>query len=231
MNDIPSNVKPIPGYPGYHASRDGRIWSDISNKWLCPQVHRRGYLFVLLRLPNKTHRNRYVHRLVALTYIPNPENKPQVNHIDGDKQNNDVTNLEWSSNLENAQHAIANNLMPHNVVSDAQVHDICAKLEEGISVVEIMRETGIPYFTLSAIRLGRNWKHISSQYEIPIKRRRAEPLTEEQVHLVCKYLQKGLSVRHVANACAISADIVRKIHKQQSFKHISQHYNLHGRNN
>lgn len=59
-----------------------------------------GYLTVHI---NK--RNRYLHRIVAEAFIPNPENKPQVNHIDGNRSNDCVENLEWVSRLENAKHA------------------------------------------------------------------------------------------------------------------------------
>lgn len=75
---------------------DGRIF-----KRLDPPISSSGYKFV--RIGQKSYP---LHRVVASTFIPNPENKPQVNHIDGNKTNNAVSNLEWVTNQENVQHAV-----------------------------------------------------------------------------------------------------------------------------
>jgi hypothetical protein len=69
----------------------------------------KGYLTVKVKGTNKL-----VHRLVAQAFIPNPENKPTVNHIDGDKNNNKVENLEWNTYYENNHHAIDNKLRTAN---------------------------------------------------------------------------------------------------------------------
>lgn len=68
-------------------------------------VNRSGYRIVTLRL-NKKNYSFQIHRLVAIQFIPNPNNLPVVNHIDGDKQNNCISNLEWCTYSENTRHAI-----------------------------------------------------------------------------------------------------------------------------
>ncbi|MGH1111211.1 MULTISPECIES: HNH endonuclease [Bacillus cereus group] len=70
---------------------------------------RTGYYKVTLT-NNGKQKNYQVHRLLALAFIPNPENKPSINHIDGNKGNNTLSNLEWATQSENSQHAYDNNL-------------------------------------------------------------------------------------------------------------------------
>ncbi len=76
---------------------------------LRPAKDQKGYLRVGIMINGKLS-TRKVHRLVATAFVPNPENKPQVNHKDGDKLNNHYTNLEWTTNKENANHAIKKGL-------------------------------------------------------------------------------------------------------------------------
>lgn len=89
----------IEGYDGrYAVSTWGRVKSV--NGILKPYENKKGYLKIGLSRNGKCEKHR-VHRLVAKAFIPNPEGLPQVNHIDGNKQNNSVTNLEWVDNLTN----------------------------------------------------------------------------------------------------------------------------------
>lgn len=71
---------------------------------LTPNLERHGYVYCMLYKDNKSY-SRQVHRLVAKTFIPNPNNLPQVNHIDGNKENNSINNLEWCTDIENKKHA------------------------------------------------------------------------------------------------------------------------------
>lgn len=95
---LSENWKQIDGFDGYLVSDHGRICS-LKTGLLKPCENSRGYMLVALN--GKTKR---LHRLVASAFIPNPENKPQVNHIDGDPKNNSVENLEWNTNGENQIH-------------------------------------------------------------------------------------------------------------------------------
>jgi len=114
MNEIWKDIK---GYEGiYEVSNLGRVRSIPRNgtinktKILSPAlIH--GYYSLCLR--NKNKKMHRVSRLVAQAFIPNPENKPEVNHIDGNKKNNVVCNLEWNTASENMLHAFKTGL--HNL--------------------------------------------------------------------------------------------------------------------
>lgn len=93
----------IPGY-NYSVSDCGEIRNDRTGAQVNTYRHPEGYR--IASLPDKgTRKIFFVHRLVASAFIPNPENKPTVNHIDGDKTNNRVANLEWATFSENALHS------------------------------------------------------------------------------------------------------------------------------
>jgi hypothetical protein len=89
---------------GYEVMEDGRFFSIKSSKFLKPSLSSNGYYMLTLSNGGKTKRF-HLHRLVAIRFIPNPHNKPQINHIDGNKQNNNVVNLEWCTAKENNAHA------------------------------------------------------------------------------------------------------------------------------
>lgn len=96
--------KDVVGYEGrYKVSNTGKIYSTISNKCLALRINKSGYSQI--NLYKDCDRQMFsIHRLVAQAFIPNPENKPQVNHIDEDKTNNTSSNLELVTSKENKNH-------------------------------------------------------------------------------------------------------------------------------
>lgn len=104
-------LKDVVGYEGlYQVSDTGQIYSLISNKYLKQRHYKNGYMHIDLH-KNKESKTFLVHRLVAIAFLENPNNLPQVNHIDGDKTNNNLNNLEWCDQYYNMKHASEHGLL------------------------------------------------------------------------------------------------------------------------
>lgn len=125
MKDKLEVWKDIENYSNYQISNFGNVKSKerytnagIKNQKQClrkerilkPQKDKKSYIQVILYNENG-YKHFKVHKLVATYFVPNIDNKPQVNHIDGNKQNNHYSNLEWCTDLENKHHAIENGLV------------------------------------------------------------------------------------------------------------------------
>lgn len=97
-------IKSIDGFSNYIVTSEGHVVNENTGKCLKPRIVTGGYLGVTLSKGGKSYHKR-LHRLIAEAFVPNPDGKPEVNHIDGDKQNNRADNLEWCTKSENMNHA------------------------------------------------------------------------------------------------------------------------------
>jgi hypothetical protein len=112
----------------------------------------------------------YVHRLVAQIFIPNPENKPEVNHIDGDKTNNEVENLEWCTKSENQKHSYANGLKqingelhPRSILTEKDVRQIrkrYVKNSREYGTGALAKEYKVSRDAIYDVVTNRSWKGV-----------------------------------------------------------------------
>ena len=133
----------------YLVSDIGQVWSIRRNKLLKPVIDKYGYEKVGLYRERKIH-TRSVHRLVAQAFIPNPNNLPTVNHINEDKTDNRVNNLEWASIAHNDNHGTRNERMA-NTKSKRPIERISPDGEIVIykGVKDAWRKTGINRSSIS----------------------------------------------------------------------------------
>jgi len=139
----------------------GHVFNDFIRK---ASVNKQGYLYMAFRAGG-CQKNAYMHRLVAETFIQNPAGKPFVNHKDGNKQNNNVSNLEWVTVIENNRHARETglNVAPTgednrlSILTNDDVRDIKRQLAKGIKQRDIARAFKVHYSLISHIKAGRKW--------------------------------------------------------------------------
>ena len=163
------DMKPVPSFPFYLVTTMGRVYSVSSGRFLATQRSKKtGY--PQATLIGETRKNFNVHLLVANAFIPKPDttDKLYVNHIDGDKSNNNVKNLEWVTNAENINHAFRTGLNTnrgenhHNSKLTAKdVEEIRSlvhlKGKKGIGTTMIAKKYGITKSNILSIWSGNSW--------------------------------------------------------------------------
>lgn len=146
---LPSNEPitfyPIKGIANYLISKDGKVFSLISNKILKVHIADTGYPAVSIKV-SKTQHIQYIHRLLAQTFLDNPNNYTEINHIDGNKQNNVLNNLEWIAGVNNIRHAFMHSLCSKQAIVDySLLEELELRLlnEENCTFSSLSRELGL----------------------------------------------------------------------------------------
>jgi hypothetical protein len=167
----------IVGFPDYEVSDDGKVrflggWRQFGpHKRYAPagerkaQPHSCGYLQVRLSLGADQWKNKYIHRLVAQAFIPNPQRLGDINHKDGNKYNNHWTNLEWVSRRDNHKHArevlgihIRGERHGRRKITEAMA---IAIIKANGTQREIADRYGISRSHVGYIRSGKSWSHLA----------------------------------------------------------------------
>lgn len=177
----------IPSYEGlYDINREGVVRSyRIYKKPIitdCPQfimnqVYNRGYKQVGLTDINGIKIWKRVHRLVALTFIANPENKEDVNHINSIKDDNRVENLEWATTSENVQHMydmghVRKSIMGDNNHNKKIDSEMALKIFNSIGKhVDVAKQFRVPVSIVINVRTGKSWSHLTKALYVKSNKR------------------------------------------------------------
>jgi hypothetical protein len=197
--------------------RSNGIIQTFKERILKPCTDTKGYLSVVLSKNNKANSFR-IHRLVAKHFVPNIERKPQVNHIDGDKLNNNFNNLEWCTNKENQKHATLNKLHARgekagkSKLTEKQVIDIFQSKE---STRKLGKKYNVHNATVFQIKNGDTWTDVTYKlvkYRNPVGS--VGKLSREDILLI-RY--SNLSPSYLCVLFRVKKALISKIQLQQSY--------------
>lgn len=239
------------GFPAYSVTKDGRVFSSKCNRFLKGWINDSGYPTVGL-YDSSTDKmyNAPVHRLVAEAYLDNLYDKEQVNHIDGNKLNNNVTNLEWVTPKENSAHAYTTGLIkpkfsneytpkvdennvvhdwkskgkPYNNWNEDEARNAAQLMEDGFRVCDVSTMTGLCRRGLQFMRDGeRKWGFLSKEYDFS-KLSKKEQLSVEKIVDICKLLEQGSSINSVSERLQVERKIVSGIKNRTTHSSISKSF-------
>ena len=214
--------RPVVNYEElYHVSNFARIKRFYKNGKkiiIKPVLHSTGRLFVKLWKDGKS-KSYKLHRLVALAFLANPNNLPEINHIDTHPLNCHVSNLEWSTSSDNHKHAVASGLIKtgenrYNAkLTNAQVLYI-RNNPEGLTTVELAEKFNVDQTTISNIQLGKSYKQAGGAVRQVNPRKTRKSLTEEEaIQIQCLRTEnsKKYSIRVLAKMFEVGATTIRHV--------------------
>lgn len=155
----------------YVVNTDGNVFNTETKQLIIPETTRAGYKRLLIYYKGKR-RHMSVHRLVAMAFLPNPDNLPEVNHKSGDKSDNSVDNLKWCDGTYNVQHSYDHGLnpsgegKPNASISNTTAIKIAKCFEENkLTMTEISKLTGTSWRAIKHIRDGETWCRVVKDYD------------------------------------------------------------------
>ena len=205
----------IEGFDHYLVSQKGRVINSRTGHFLTPCLNRDKYHCMTLSNEGKSS-VLTLHRLVGLSWIPNPENKRTINHKDGDKLNNHVDNLEWMSTLDNIQHAFDTGInVYHRDKLEKDKNVIEGMLIEGLTYTEISKKYDCSYATIKRFVIDNELK--KPRYTTRMT------LTKKEVGEAYELYNRGLSFRAIGKEFKTSHVTIRScLNKFYGSEHIDK---------
>ena len=152
-------LKRIRGYENYFISHNGDVWNDRTGRYINPTPDAHGYIRVNLSKSciRKTHR---IHKLVAIAFISNPNNLPEINHKNGIKEDNNLLNLEWCTHEENQKHGFETGLISNDYKRKIDNAGVKVIRERGVSVKGYAKYFNVSETTIGDIQRGKTYKNV-----------------------------------------------------------------------
>lgn len=172
LKQINESIPELKDY--YYIDDNGNLYNNNGTTLMTNCLTRKGYVKNCLVLKNGKTKGFYRHRLVMICFNPiNNMEEMQVNHIDGNKLNNNLSNLEWCTCQENRIHATKNNLCarmkgetnPAHKLTEEEAKQIIQMLLDKVPYSEILKHFNCSKSTISAIKNKRNWKYLTKEIE------------------------------------------------------------------
>ena len=222
--------KQIPNMKNIYASNFGKIKRIYPNRehFYTPSHGKCLYKTICISIDGDSW-TYYVHKLVALAFLPNPDNLAQVNHKDLNKLNNCVDNLEWITHRDNIRHAKKN--LPDFQLYGEDAGRAILTNSEAKEIIEIFRaggdidaqaladRYGVHKSTIKNIQRGHSWKHMSGENLVGRMTSRIK-LDEEKVKEIKKMIRNGVMLKDIAIKFGVSKELISGINLGKKWKHV-----------
>lgn len=210
------------GYPEYAVCPKGQVMNLRTGYILKPTINDKGYPRVTLCV-NYNRKDYMVHRLIMMTYrwFDGCETT-EINHINGDKTNYQLENLEWSNRVDNNIHAYRTGLNPNRILEEDRITEICELLQDGWRNVDIVKTLDVSRHTVEGIRQRKLYTYISKDYKWTSQRHNRK--SPETIMWICELLQEGKKPREIEEITGVCRHYVGHIKTRTINKKISQNY-------
>lgn len=231
------NIKEINGFPDYYITDCGDVYSAKRGGWKKrkPTPDKDGYLTIAISPDgNLTRKTFKIHRLVVEYFLTSDITGLDVNHKNGVKWDNRMSNLELVTHSQNMKHAAEKNFLPRGEKiwcskhTEDQIHQACELLQNpDLEIKDVARITGVSENMCSGIYNGAKWQYIAINYDFSKKRRRGgnnRPLSDETVADICRRILRGDNASKIARDLKISYYGVRRIKSGKYYTDVSSQY-------
>lgn len=216
----------------YLIQSNGVIVASKSGIKMAGGIDYDGYHIIALTHKKKRYTRKY-HRLVAEAFIPNPSNKPEVNHKDGNNLNNRVDNLEWVYSHNNTHHASERGLR-YGLYDESIIHEVCGLLESNMySIKEIAIMTGVKEVEIRRVLNGCRWVSVSSKYDlskyIKAEHKYIPPsiIGIDKIITICELLESNkYNTVEIGKLCKVTVHTVWRILHKKCHTNISNAYDF-----